>query len=82
MVALCSQPAATNINDLIPDLSFLLYRAILRLECKDDTIRSRSMTLVSTVMERMGEVADDGVIEDETFNLVNEALLPRLSDKR
>ena len=60
MVALCSQTG----SEILPDLHFLLYRAILRLECKDDSVRSRSMALVGSVIERMGEV-DEGEIARE-----------------
>ncbi|GMH69090.1 hypothetical protein TrLO_g10662 [Triparma laevis f. longispina] len=77
---LCSQTTFDTAG-LVPGLDFLLYRGLLRLPSSDDTIRARATTLCGDVVSRMGDVQEDGIIEEETFDLVYEALFPRLDDK-
>jgi hypothetical protein len=80
ILALCSQQQV-EMGGLVPSLDFLLYRGLVRLSSKDDLIRARATTLISDTVLRLAETSSDSLVDEDTFQLTREALLPRLNDK-
>ncbi len=79
-LALAAQNSVPDPDDILPSMEQLIQHSLLRLRSADDIIRTRSLDLLHITALALAD-AGKGEVDDDIYDLLKDAVLPRLSDK-